>query len=188
MNPSEARDHIEMVERIIATSSRKLEAGGEFFVAWGVASAGMGLIATLVAESLLPPPAIWIGASLLLAAVVFTFFRVRFYRECGAGMSLLQREYLNVLWLAVSLAFLMNIVGFNLFPGMGQLAIWNVAEALVLFYIGMHGNRRAQIGGIILVASIVAANFVSQYSGYILAAGVLLGYAGFGVADLLARE
>ena len=188
MNPSEAREHIAMVERIIAASSRKLEAGGEFFVIWGVAGAVMDTVLTLVLTQRLPGSAMWISAATLVLAVVLTIARSRYYRKSGESMSLLQREYLNVLMLAIVLAFVTQLIGFNLFLPIGLMALWNVVEALVLFYIGMHGNRRAQIGGIVLLVSIALANVMPAYTGFILAAGVLVGYGGFGVADLLARE
>lgn len=187
MNPSEAREHLEMVERIIAASCQKLEAGGEFFVVWGFASAAMDAIVTAVVAGRLPMAAVWISAVIAVAAVVFTVARARSYRKYGR-MSLLQREYLNVLWLAIAVVFVVQFIGFNLFPPLAQVALWSVAETIVLLYIGMHGNRRALIGGFVILASIALANFTPQYSGYILAAGVLAGYAGFGIADLLARE
>ncbi len=188
MNPSDARDHIAMVERIIAASSRKLEAGGEFFVAWGLAGAIMDVVLTLVLEHRLPVAAMWINAVVLVLAVAFTIIRSRFYRKTVESISLLQREYFNVLMLAIALGFVTELIGYNLFSTHAVMAMWNVVEALVLFYIGLHGNRRAQIGGIALIISIALANFNMNYSGFILAAGVLVGYGGFGVADLLARE
>lgn len=188
MNPTEAREHLEMVEKIIAASSRKLEVGGEFFVCWGVAGASFAVLDNFVWNGALDPSWMWLGGLVGICAVLFTILRSRFYRTRIQNMSLLQREYLNFLWLAIAVAFITEVVGFNLFGRVGLTAIWNVVEAIVLFYIGMHGNRRALIGGIILIVSIAAANFVPQSSVLILAAGVLFGYGGFGVAELLASE
>ena len=188
MDASEAREHLEMVEKIIAASSTKLEAGGEFFVAWGLAGAAADVLDTLVWNGRLGQPYMWLAGAFLMAALAFTIVRSRAARKCGTRMSLLQREYLNMLWLAMALAFLTNLLGFNLLGFFGMMAIWNVFEAVVVLFIGLHGNRRAMIGGLILIASIACANFIPAYNGFILAAGVLFGYAGFGVADLLARE
>jgi hypothetical protein len=53
----------------------------------------------------------------------------------------------------------------------------------------MHGNRRAQIAGVLVLVSLVAANFVApSIAGYVLAAGMLAGYSGFGLSELLARD
>ena len=69
-----------------------------------------------------------------------------------------------MLWLTLGLAFVVDVAAFNVFTGLASAAIWSVAETIVLLYIGMHGNRRAQI------------------------AGVLVGYAGFGASEMFARE
>jgi len=188
MDPSEARDHLEMVEKIIAASSTKLEAGGEFFVAWGLAGAAFDAVDSLVWNGTLAPAFMWLNAAILALAVAFSVIRGRTFRKGVGRMSLLQREYFNMLWLAIALAFIANAIGFNLLGFMGMMVLWNIVEAMVLFYIALHGNRRAMIGGIILIASIACANFVPEYSRLILAAGVLFGYGGFGVADLLARD
>lgn len=188
MDVSEARDHLEMVEKIIAASSTKLEAGGEFFVIWGVAGAAFDGINYLVGSGRLAPGYQWCYFVILGLAVALTMLRSRAYRKTASRMSLLQREYLNMLWLTIAMAFLMSLLGGHLLGNLGIMATWNVVEAIVLFYIGMHGNRRATIGAIVLLISIALANFIPEYDKLWLAAGVLFGYGGFGVADLLARE
>ncbi|HZY97594.1 MAG TPA: hypothetical protein VFE35_10905, partial [Candidatus Cybelea sp.] len=92
-------------------------------------------------------------------------------------------------WLTLGLAFVVDAAVFRIFAGIASAAIWSVAEAIVLLYIGMHGNRRAQVAGVLVVVSLIAANFASpSVAGYILGAGMLVGYAGFGVSELLARD
>ena len=188
MNPTEAREHLEMVEKIIAASSRKLEAGGEFFIYWGLAGSSLGLIDFFIWNGALSQSWYWAAIGIVFVATALTIWRSRQYRKRFDSMPLLQREYLNVLWISIALAVIVEVCGFNLFGRFGLTAIWNVVEAIVLFYIGMHGNRRAIIGGLILIVSIAVANFTPQWNVLILSAGVLLGYGGFGVADLLARE
>lgn len=189
MEASEAREQLEMVDRIIASSSQRLCAGGEFFVVWGIVGAAIDALVTAVNARVLPGQAMWAYPVLLVVAIAFSVVRTRQYRARGDRMSILQREYLNVLWLAISLTVVVMFTTFNIFTTVVAVAsLWSFAEAIVLFYIGMHGNRRAQIGGIIVLASLVLANFTSPYGGWVLAAGVLLGYAGFGVAELTARD
>jgi hypothetical protein len=188
MDASDARDHIEMIERIIAASSQKLEAGGEYFVVWGLAGAAFDVVNTLAYTGRIGLAWLWLNFVVLALAVGFTIVRTRYYRTCALRMSLLQREYFNVLWLTIAVAFVSNLIGFNLFSTYGEMAVWNVVEAILLFYIGMHGNRRAQICGIVMIVTIALANFTPSDTGFILAAGPLLGWAGFGVAELLARE
>ncbi|HET9029379.1 MAG TPA: hypothetical protein VFN49_04315 [Candidatus Aquilonibacter sp.] len=188
MNASEAREHLEMIERIISASSHKLETGAEYFVVWGLAGAAFDVVDTLAYGGRIPLGWLWVNFLILALAIGFTVVRSRTagYAEKGR-MSILQREYLNVLWLAIAVAFVTSLIGFNLFALHGSMAVWNVVEAIVLFYIGMHGNRRAQICGLVMIVTIALANFMPSNTGFILAAGPLLGWGGFGIAELLAK-
>lgn len=188
IDTSEARDHIEMVDRILAESHQRLCTGGEYFVVWGLGSAFVTILFALTDGGLLPPRALWSVPLVLAACVIFSIVRGRFTRQTVARSSLVQREFFNVLWLTIGLAFIVDLAVFRIFTGLASAAIWSVAEAIVLLYIGMHGNRRAQIGGVVVIVSLIAANFVdSAFAGYVLGAGMLLGYAGFGASELLTR-
>lgn len=186
---SQARDHIEMVERILAESQQRLCAGGEYFVVWGIGSAYVTALFQIVDDRLVGAAALWSVPAALVACALFSIFRARATRAALARSSLLQREFFNVLWLTMGLAFVSNVAVYRIFSGLASAAIWSVAEAIVLLYIGMHGNRRAQVAGVLVVVSLIAANFSSALiAGYVLAAGMLAGYAGFGAVELLARE
>lgn len=189
IDAAQARDHVEMIERILAETQPRLCSGGEYFVVWGVASAYVTLCFHLAAIGMVPGAMLWSAPAVLAAAVVFSVVRGWTTRPGMARMSLVQREYFNVLWLTVGLAFITNVAVYRIFSGLASAAIWSVAQAIVLLYIGMHGNRRAQIAGILVVVSLIAANFAEPgIAAYILAAGMLAGYAGFGLAELLARD
>ena len=126
---------------------------------------------------------------MVAAAAAYSVVHGRGLRGRLARTSLVQREFFNVLWLTIGLAFIVNVAVFRIFAGPAAAAIWSVAEAIVLLYIGMHGNRRAQIAGLLVVVSLVVANFIDpNIAVYVLAAGMLVGYAGFGVSELLARD
>jgi hypothetical protein len=189
MGAPEARDHIEMVERILAESHQRLCAGGEYFVIWGICSAFITILFQLVDTDSIPGVALWSIPVVLTAAVVFSILRSRSTRAALERSSLVQREFFNVLWLTLGLAFITNAAVYRIFAGIASAAIWSVAEAIVLLYIGMHGNRRAQVAGVLVIASLIAANFAPPgIAGYVLGAGMLVGYAGFGVSELLARD
>ncbi len=189
MDASQARDHIEMVDRILAESSQRLCAGGEYFVVWGVGSAAVTTLVSLADAALAPPAALWAVPAILLACLVFSVLRGRSTRRTLARTSWLQLEFFRVLWLTIGLAFVVNVAAFRIFPGIASAAIWSVAAAIVLLFIGMHGNRRAQLSGLVVVASLIAANFApASVAGYVLAGGMLAGYGGFGLAELLAHE
>jgi hypothetical protein len=189
IDAAQARDHIEMVDRILAESHPRLCSGGEYFVAWGIASAYLTVLFQLVDRGLVAASAVWSAPVVLAACVVFSIVRGRLTRRALARTSLVQREFFNVLWLTLGLAFIVDVAAFRIFPGIAGAAIWSVAEAIVLLYIGMHGNRRAQIAGILVVVSLIVANFAQPgITAYVLAAGMLAGYAGFGASELLARD
>jgi hypothetical protein len=184
-----ARDHIEMVDRILAESHQRLCAGGEYFVVWGLGSALVTVLFQLVATAALRPPALWFVPVILTACAAFSIARARLMRRVLARSSLIQREFFNVLWLTLGMAFVVDAAAYRIFAEVAAAAIWSVAASIVLLYIGMHGNRRAQIAGVLVVVSLIAANFgPTGIAGYILAAGMLIGYAGFGLTELLARD
>lgn len=190
LDAKQARDHIEMVARILEESqSQRLCAGGEFFVVWGLFSGFITLLGHFVSKGTLPESALWAGLAALIAACVFSILRGTALSADAGRRSLVEREFFNVLWLTIGLAFVTNVAVFNLFPGITSAAVWSFAFAIVLFYIGLHGNRRALVCGIIVVVSMVVANFVrDDATAYVLAAGMVAGYTGFGIAELLTRE
>jgi hypothetical protein len=184
-----ARDHIEMVERILAEVQPRLCSGGEYFVVWGIAAAYITVLVHLADRGLVPVVALWSTPLVLVGAILFSILRGRKTRSIPARTSLLQREFFNVLWLTIGMAFICNLAVYRIFNGIAASAIWSVAQAIVLLYIGMHGNRRAQVAGALVIVSLVAANFAQAgMAAYVLAAGMLAGYGGFGVSELLARE
>jgi hypothetical protein len=189
LNASDARDHVEMIDRILAESQQRLCAGGEYFAVWGAGSAFVPTLFQLVDNGVVAAGALWSVPVVIAACAIFSIVRARRTRSMLARSSLIQREFFNVLWLTLALAFVTNVAVYRIFSGLASAAIWSVAEAIVLFYIGMHGNRRAQIAGVIVVACLVAANFASlSVAGYVLAFGMLAGYGGFGISEMLTRE
>ncbi len=189
LNASDARDHVEMVERILVQSSQRFCAAGEYFVVWGLFSASVMILNQLISNGSLPAAAQWAEAILLLLAVSFSVVRGRAKQLEVSRVSLVQAEFFKVLWLTLGLALIANLVAFNLFKDWGNAAIWSFAAAVILLFIGMHGNRRAMVGGVGVLLSLAAANFAPPtIVGYILAAGMLVGYSGFGLAELLTRD
>lgn len=139
----------------------------------------------VVRDGTLPPGILWVVLAFYLAAIGATVWRVRVLKRTGGRMSVVQREFLSVLWSAMGMALVGQFAGFRLFSGWAQAAIWTVASGTVLFYIALHGNRRAVASGIVLIVSLIAANTWSAYAGFILGGGVALGLGGFGLSELL---
>ena len=190
MNPSEARQHLEMAERIVADSTRHLPlcAVGLFFVIWGLFGGSCDLVFDLWRHQVLPSAALWSLPALLVVAVVGSILYGRYLGEHRTSLTFLHREFLTILGVTIGVTWLAAWGAWRLFPGFSTSALWSVAGSIVLFYIAFHANRRALAGGIILLASLIAANFMANIEGYILAGGMFLGYAGFGLAEMLARD
>ena len=188
MESNEAREHLDLVGRVLAVSNRRVKVAGEFFVVWGIVGAAFCLAFQLILYRGWPDWVEWIPVALLIVAAIFSVLRGRVVADCSDGPSIVQREYYNVMWIAFGMAAIVDCASFRLFEGWGAAAIWSVVESIILFYIGMHQNRRALAGGIVVVASLVAANFTPAVTGYVLAAGMLIGYCGFGLAEMLGRD
>lgn len=188
MESQGAREQLELVESILATSSRTLCAGGEFFLAWGVLAAAMDLLNQLIVDNVMPVSSLWAIPVLILIGVVFSVWRSMQLRAKNGRMSVLQRDYLNMMFVTIGLTFVVQFAGSSFFGGWGEAAIWNFAGAIVLLFIGMHGNRRAVFAGVVLIVAMAIANYTPGMPGYVLGAGMLIGYAGFGATELLATE
>ena len=189
LDAQQARDHLAMVDRILAESSQRLRFGAEYFLVWGLYSGICTLILHLVAIHTLPASALVAVAALLVASIGFSIWRGFAKSRETLRRSIVQREYFNVLWLTIGLAFVANVGAYNIFDGLASAAIWSFGAAIVLLFIGMHGSRRAQVAGVLVVVSLIVANFVPHsQAAYVLAAGMVVGYGGFGLLELLARE
>lgn len=190
MSPSEAREHLEMAERIVAASTRQLSlrCSAPFFIVWGIAAGSVDLLFGLGVRGVIPANILWVTAIPIVLAIIFSAVYGRKLRRSESGVTFLEREFLNVLWIAMSVAFVANMGAWNVFGWYGIGANYTLAASIVLFYIGLHANRRALAGGIVMLVSLIVANFTASLGGFVLCAGFYIGYAGFGVAELLARE
>ncbi len=189
VNAGRARDDLAMVQQILAQSQQRLCAGGEFFVVWGLFSGGATIAAHVISVGIAPLGLLWVVAAALAACIVFSVLRGRALRSAIGRESLVQHEFFNVLWLAIALAFFVDVAVFRVFPGLASAGIWSFSETLVLLYIGLHGNRRAIVCAVAVMASMVLANFAPAHlSAYVLAGGMIAGYSGFGLAELLSKE
>ena len=57
-------------------------------------------------------------------------------------------------------------------------AVWSLGATIMMLFAGFDGDRRALAGGLILLASVLVANYAFPHAaGYVLAAGFILGYA-----------
>ncbi len=119
------------------------------------------------------------------AAITTTIVYASRARRCGR-LSIIQAQYLRVLYISLCAAGVAVFSG-NIFNGWADGAIWSIAYAIPLTFIGVQGNRFALGGGVVLFASIIVANFFPHAIGIILALGMLIGYVGAGIATEAGR-
>jgi len=181
MDPSEAREHLDLVDRILTEADRSMGVIGDVFLVWGVVGAAIDLAFQLALSGWWQ----WLTLALIPIAITYTVVRAIQVKNASDRLTTAGREYLNVVWVVFGLTAVAQTAGYHLFPGWSAAALWTLAAAIVTFYVGMHGNRAGMVAGFVLLASMIAASFVPAYCGWILAAGMSLGYAGFGVVAML---
>lgn len=57
-----------------------------------------------------------------------------------------------------------------------------------MLLIGFAGDRRATVAGLLILVSMIAANYLTSIEGYVLAAGFIVGYAIPGVLYMLDKD
>lgn len=188
MESFEAREHLDIVERILTRTEQPCDVSPFPFVVWGLAAAVMNVVVQLVVSQKAPAALLSVAAAALLAAVILMIFWVR--RLQGAERrTLLDRQIgiaFNIAWIVALVA---QMGAFNIFAQWAQAAIWSVMYGAALIFAGtLVRNRVVLAGGIVLLVSIVAANFAMAYAGYVLALGDLVGMAGAGAMLYAARR
>ncbi|MDQ2993007.1 MAG: hypothetical protein M3R30_09355, partial [Candidatus Eremiobacteraeota bacterium] len=177
MDPSEAREHLDLVDRILTRSDENVCLVGDIFVVWGIASALTDLIFQLIISGKIAEGWQWVSAASLICAVLYTIIRVRRGQRSLARMTLAARDYVNVLWVVFGLTAVAQVGAYHFFVGWTAPALWTLAASILTWYIALSGrNVFALIGGCVLVVSLIAASYVAL-PGYVLAGGMLLGYA-----------
>ncbi len=189
MDALEARDHLEMVDRILARAEHNMSPMTPWlYCLWGVAGAILDIADQLVFVQNVSPKLFFVSGAVLLAAVGMTVAYARSARN-AERVSAFERQIGRVFWAAWIAAIVVDFGGNRLFPGWAPAAIWSVVIAVPLLFIGLQGHRVTLSGGVVLLASVVAANFVpAGLTGYVLAAGMLVGLTGSGIAFALLRR
>jgi hypothetical protein len=185
MDPSEARQHLDLVDRILTETDRSMCVIGDVFVVWGLVAAGIDVTFQLALTGRAPGWWQWLPLALIPLGIAYTIVRSIQAKNSSDRLTTVGREYLNVVWVVFGLMAVAQTAAFHLFPGWSAAALWTLAGAIITFYVGMHGNRAGMLGGIVLLASLIVASFVPAYCGWILAGGMVLGYTGFGVASMV---
>lgn len=189
MEQQEARAHLEMVDRILATArtTKNAQPSGHLMIAFGFAAAtiNVGLQFMLDGRG---PALLDAGTALMVLAWIYSSWKIYQSRRAAVRMSTSEARMGKVIaavWICV---FVASFSQPHVFANWGASAIWTLGAAIQMLVIGFFGDRRAAYSSAVLLASLVAANSFAGLSGYMLAAGFLFGYLLPGIVYLSSGE
>lgn len=180
MDAREARDHLEMVDRILThAQDEPVRPIPGLVIAWGLAAAAIDAGQQLY-FSHAAGWGIWMADAGLLAGILYSIAvslsmrrNFRFQRVSHAEIRM--GQVMGAVWFTVVVAAFAQP---HVFAGWGGAAVWSMGAAIMMLIVGFGGDKRGLAGGLVLLASVLAANYLlPQAPGYALAAGFLLGYA-----------
>lgn len=182
MDRSEAQDHIAMVDRILSRAeNRPFRPIGALLIVWGVA-AGLMNFGQQVFASTGKPLYVFVGEiALLLATSASIVIAILTVRNAGCLSTSEKRlgRAIGAVWVCVVCAAASEP---NVFAGWSAGGIWTLGAAITLLISAFSGDRISLGGGIVLLLSLLFANYATPHTpGYTLAAGMFLGYAVPGV-------
>lgn len=188
MDAHEAREHLEMVDRILARAENEpVHIIPGLVIVWGLAAAAMDGGQQMYASGVGGQVGLWLSMAALVIGVIYSVaVSVSIARSgCYERVSVVERrmgQVMGAVWFTVLVAAFAQP---HVFAGWGGAAVWSMGAAIMMLIGGFSGDRRALVGGLVLLASVLAANYVwPQVPGYALAAGFILGYAVPGVLFL----
>jgi hypothetical protein len=188
MDAREAREHLEMVDRILSRAEppKNYRPWSWAFIIVGLAAALIEAGAQLSRDGHGPLVA-EAGAALMIAGYVYMIWAGYSSRRNAERVPASEARIgkaCSAVWLAVFIAFWAQP---HIFGMWASGAIWNLGGAIQMLMFGFFGDRKSLIGGLLLAISIPAANYVAQ-PGYVLAAGFLLGYVIPGVLGVFDKS
>ncbi len=188
MDAWEAREHLEMVDRILVNAGEQpVRMIPGMLIVWGIAAAvidaGQQLYVQHIgghAGALAADIALLMGF-LFSVGVSVSLFRNHRYERISIVEQRMART-MGAVWFTVIVAAFAQP---HVFAGWSGAAIWTMGAAIMMLMAGFNGDRRGLIGGLVLLASVLIANYATPYApGYVLAGGFILGYAVPGVLYL----
>lgn len=188
MDANEAREHLQMVDRILTRAdSEPIRYVPGLIIAWGIAAALMCFGSQLAVSHIGGATGGWLSIGAFIAGMLYsvTASVILWRRDCFDRVSTIEKRMgraMGAVWFTVVIAALSQP---HVFAGWGGAAVWSMGAAIMMLMSGFCGDKRGLAGGLILLASVLAANYAfPQTPGYALAGGFIFGYAIPGVLFL----
>jgi len=188
MDTSEAQDHIEMVDRILARAGEPLCLSAFPFIVWGLAGAVMNVVVQLV---IVQHYTVWLYAAAAAALFVAIGLSIVWGQQLRGKerRTLIDRQVFYAFNMAWVVAFVAQVGAANIFAEWAQAGLWLLMYGAAMIFVGMLVRSLPTfIGGAILLAALVVANFFLPYAGFIFAAGDLIGMTGAGLVLYATRR
>jgi hypothetical protein len=181
MDSLEAREHLEMVDRILTEAEgRSLRPIPGLIIVWGIAAAAINVGQQMYVSHVGGRTGAWIADGALIIGVLYSIGLCITFARCHSSERMTHAEHsagrmIGAVWFTVIVAAFAQP---HVFAGWGGGAVWTVGAAIMMLGLGFSGDKRGLAGGLILLASLLAANYAfAQTPGYALAAGFIFGYA-----------
>lgn len=184
MDAREAREHLEMVDEILKRGDRSdwsCRELGITLIGFGCGAAVLNLAYQLGSQTSPDERLVLAGIVLLVASLIYMGVWMTMGIRNAERISLAAVRNGRVMGAVWGSVFVASICQPHIFDQWSASAIWSLGGAISLLVSGFFGDRRALAGGLILLASMLVANFVPSITGYALAGGFLAGYVLIGV-------
>jgi hypothetical protein len=177
-----------MVDRILTRADEKpVQIVPGMLIVWGLAAAVIDAGQQAYFSHAGGVAGIRVADGALLAGILYSIIlAVSIFRNCSlervTHAEVRMGRMMAATWFTV---FVAAFAQPHVFAGWGGAAVWSMGAAITMLIVGFSGERRGLAGGMILLASILVANYITPHMpGYTLAAGFILGYAVPGVLFL----
>ncbi len=176
MDTSQAREHLELVDRIVAATDRTVRLPPALLIVVGIVCALINGIRQARALGLAVPPDQYIQLPLVALIVIVGFFESR--RAQLAGRESLLAGYAGAaLFCAFIVTMTLNLTAQNrLISDLGMSLVWSGSFSMALLFAGMMGSRLLLASGAAMLACTAAAAYSYAWLSGVLAIGWLVGF------------
>jgi len=176
MESTDARDHLRLVDRIVATTDREVRFPPALLIVIGIAA---GLIDALKQARLLGmsvPDDRYVHLPLIGLIIVVGFLSA--WRGRNAGRESLMQGYAGgALFIAFIVTMTLNLTAQDrVITDSGMALLWSTSFILALMFAGIMGSRLLLVCGVAMLACTAAASLVGGWMYGMLALGWVLGF------------
>ena len=186
MDASEARDHLQLVARILRHADRSLHMPPATMIAWGLFGTVVNVLHQARASGLSVPPDGLIHLPMMLLAMAVSVWGARRRAE---GRETLVDQYAGGVFCVVFIVLLLvNVTGqHTVVPAKAMALFWIAGFSMALLIVGIQASRVLLTGGAALLTASIMAPLIPTWFDGILALGWASGFVGPGIVLAFGR-